>query len=101
MNEYLNLKDKLNSLLKKCTGVYISEKEYKSSYYEISEMALPFKVVEFVINKMIETDTMITIRFYPFDNLKEEFKEYQNVCDVVHYDVEAAIDLALFCFEDE
>jgi Fe-S-cluster containining protein len=33
--------------------------------------------------------------------LKSEYKDYQDVCDVCHYDLESAVDLALSCFEDE
>lgn len=94
--------DKLTQLLARCKyGVYLTVNEYRD-YYETVERRLD----EFYANlerapdiepevrtKMIELDMIVDLQFYP----DTPSGSYQ----VLHYDLDAALDIALKCLREE
>jgi hypothetical protein len=99
--ERLNM-DKLKQLLSLCKcGVYISVNKHRD-YYESVEKHLTDldscsidgrtdEVDPEVRQKMIETDTIIHIQFYPSSPV--------GFYDVFHWDMESALDEALECLK--
>ena len=88
--------DKLKQLLSLCKcGVYISVNEHRDYYETVEEHLeddLPgVKYLDPEIRaKMIETDTIINVHFYPRTPI--------GFSVVYHYDLDAALDLALATF---
>jgi hypothetical protein len=83
--------DKLTKLLSQCKcGVYLNVNAHRDNY-ETAELALDafddFVIEPEVRAKIIETNTLIDLHFYP-DTPIGFYK-------VLHYDLEAAIDEAL------
>lgn len=93
--------DKLKLLLARCKcGVFLMVNEHRD-YYESAErrlddhyalMGCQPEVSDEVRAKMIETDTIIDLQFYP----DTPIGSYQ----ILHYDLDAALDEALACLED-
>jgi hypothetical protein len=88
--------DKLKELMRRCKcGVYVTVNLHRDNY-ETAEQALTDRidgrVVEAAIRaKMIETDTIIEVQFYPETPISFYW--------VMHYDLDAALDHALACIE--
>jgi hypothetical protein len=90
--------EKLAKLLARCKcGVYLTVNEHRD-YYETAETRLdehyahyecPPEFAPEVRAKMIETDTIIDLQFYP----DTPIGSYQ----LLHYDLDAALDNALAC----
>ena len=83
--------DKLIALLARCKcGVHLSVNEHRDGY-ETIEQALEnldgFDVPPDVRAKIIETDTLVDLHFYP-DTPVGFYK-------ILHYDIDAALDKAL------
>lgn len=97
---------KLQTLIKKCKcGVFVTVNEHRD-YYQSAENAIKDineresehgAAADFIgkdlAEKMIETDTIIDIQFYP--NTPIGFNK------VYHYDLDKALDEALSTFEDD
>lgn len=88
--------DKLKELLSRCKcGVYVEVNEHRD-VYESAEQRLANEEREIdadVRAKMIELNTIVRIQFYP--NTPVGFYV------IHHYDLEAALDQALACFQDQ
>lgn len=87
--------DKLKTLLKRCKcGVFLTVNEHRD-YYESARERLdyyfecPPAVAPEVRAKMIESDTIIDLQFYP----DTPVGSYQ----ILHHDLDAALDEALAC----
>lgn len=87
--------DKLKQLLSRCKcGVFLTVNEHRD-YYESAEHALedargyecPPSIASDVLAKMIETDTIIKIQFYPHTPIGSY--------EVWHYDIDLALDEAM------
>jgi hypothetical protein len=91
--------DKLKELLSRCKcGVYLSVNEHRDLYRtaeahldELAGYECPPTIRDDVRQKMIETDTIVELQFYP--NTPVGFNR------VYHYDLGAALDEALACFK--
>lgn len=91
------METKIKKLLDSCKcGVYIQVNEYRDIYRTIKEWLddltrgeCPLEISQDVRDKMIETNTIINIIFYPNTPVGSH--------SVYHYDLEAALDLALEC----
>jgi hypothetical protein len=90
--------DKLKELLARCKcGVFLTVNEHRDYYEtaterldELASMECPPEYTDDVRQKMIETDTIIELQFYP----NTPIGSYR----VVHHDLDAALDEALACF---
>lgn len=89
--------DKLAALLARCKcGVYLTVNEHRDGY-ESAETALdrfatyscPPRYSDEVRAKMIETDTIIELQFYPDTPIGSY--------SLLHYDLDAVLDQALAC----
>lgn len=92
--------DKLKELMSLCKcGVHITVNEHRD-YYDTAAQKLenaasndsPPEIEDSVRAKMIETDTIVVIHFYP-DTPVGYF-------EIWHHDIEAALDEALECFAE-
>jgi hypothetical protein len=87
--------DKLKRLLARCkAGVTLEVNDHRSVYESAEETLdtfadLGFKVDEGIRRKIIETDTLIDLHFYP--DTPVGFHK------IIHYDLDAALDMALAC----
>lgn len=85
--------DKLKTLIERCNcGVYLTINDHRTVYQSIDEalenMALcGFDIAPKIKEKIIETDTLIDLQFYP-DTPVGSFK-------IIHYDLDAALEEAL------
>lgn len=93
--------DKLKELLSKCKcGVFVIVNQHRD-YYKTAEEALgeleclecPPEISQEIRLKMIELNTVIDIQFYP-DTPNGSYSIY-------HYDLDAALDEALECLQEE
>jgi hypothetical protein len=92
--------DKLKQLLDKCKcGVFLTVNEHRD-YYETAEQRLaehygwmecPPEIAPEVRAKMIETNTIVDLQFYP----DTPIGSYH----ILHHDLDAALDAALACFD--
>lgn len=89
--------DKVKELLACCKcGVYLTVNEHRDAY-ETAEQTLadarrrecPPEIEPDVAARMIETDTIVRLQFYP----DTPVGSYQ----IWHYDLDAALDMALDC----
>lgn len=89
--------DKLKTLLSKCkNSVAVIINEHRNVYGTVEEelehiacLECPPKITDEVKQKMIETDTIVNVVFFPDTPLGNY--------DVYHYDLDAALDEALSC----
>ena len=92
--------DKLKELLRKCKcGVYLTVNEHRDSHMTVEESLKehdesesPPDISFEVRAKMIETNTIIELQFYPRTPLSSYF--------VCHYDLDQALDEALSCLAE-
>ena len=77
----------VNIEVNKHKDYYSSVKEHLNTVYETYNCGIFEDISEDVLQKMIETDTIIHIQFYP--NTPVGFNE------VWHYDIDDAINIAL------
>lgn len=97
----MNTADKLKLFLAACKcGVSVNMNEHREVYetaaQRIAEAAgyeCPPEIADAVRDRMIETDTIITIHFYP--------KHPVTFYEVWHYDLDAALDEAIECLRQE
>lgn len=90
--------DKLKQILARCKyGVFLTVNEHRDYYITAEEEISGAKAYEYppdlspeVEAKMIETDTIIRLQFYP-DTPTGSY-------EIWHYDLDAAIDAALATF---
>ncbi len=94
--------DKLKKLLERCKcGVYLSVNAHRDIYQKADEclkelyeeMPEPPEISEGVRIKMIETDTIIELQFYPDGPT--------GFYTIWHYDLDKALIVALECLELE
>ena len=91
--------DKLTKLLARCKcGVHLTVNEHRNVYESAKEVldspqAHDWEISNEVQLKIIETDTLISLVFYPDTPI--------GFYHVLHYDIDAALDEALKCFEDD
>lgn len=93
--------DKLKELMRRCKcGVYVSVNSHRDVYESaeifLSDMSTQgdhegLEIDPAVKAKMIETNTVVQVQFYP--NTPISFYVIR------HHDLDAALDLALACFE--
>lgn len=92
--------DKLKELISRCkAGVNIEVNEHRN-YYETAKVYIEqldergpiHEVNPAIMRKMIETDTIINIHFYP--------RTPVGFYSVYHYDLDAALDEALACLNN-
>ena len=89
--------DKLIKLLSRCKcGVFIIVNEHRDYYQSVQERLKELSSGDIDIPvdikaKMIKTDTIISIQFYP-DNPIGSY-------DIYHWDMDKALDEALQCLE--
>ena len=82
----------------KC-GVFLTVNEHRN-YYDTAEKALmeaagrecPPEIASEVRQRMIETDTIIALQFYPDTPIGSY--------EVWHYDLESTLDMALACLKE-
>lgn len=92
--------DKLNELLKRCKcGVYLTVNAHRDYYRtaaqtldELSKQEDPPEIPDDVRQKMIESNTIIDLQFYP--NTPVSFYV------IYHHDLNAALDEALAILND-
>lgn len=91
--------DKIEKLLSGCKcGVYISVNGHRDSYKSIREKLEDIppddleEISEEIKAKMIETDTLVNIHFYPDTPI--------GFYSIYHWDLEKALDMALECLEE-
>jgi hypothetical protein len=90
--------DKLKYLLSHCKcGIFITVNEHRDIYQSVQDAleeidARDPEISDDVRKKMIETDTIINIHFYPLTPI--------GFYDIYHYDLEMALDDALSCFKE-
>lgn len=92
--------DKLKELLKRCAaGVHINVNDHRNVYQSAADwleerkgFECPPEIDDDVRAKIIETDTIIDIVFYPDTPIGSY--------NIVHYDLDAALDECLACFVD-
>lgn len=91
--------DKLKDLMSRCKcGVFVTVNEHRD-YYVTAEQSLeemagyecPPEITDEVRQKMIDTDTIINVHFYPDTPISSY--------DIYHHDLDAALDEALGCFD--
>jgi len=90
--------DKLKELLSKCKcGVYLTVNEHRNYYQSVAErleeiacFEAPPDIPQEIRTKMIETDTIVQIQFYPDTPIGFYF--------IYHWDLDAALTKALNCF---
>jgi hypothetical protein len=93
--------DKLKTLLERCKcGVFLTVNEHRDYYQspqeklgEIARWECPPNIPDDVRQRIIETDTIIELTFYP----DTPIGSYQ----IVHYDLDVAIDEALECLGEQ
>ena len=91
--------DKLKTLMDRCRcGVHLTINEHRNYYEtakqtleELDTMECPPEIDPDVRRVMIETDTIVSLYFYP-DTPVGSYAVY-------HYDVDAALALALACLK--
>lgn len=91
--------DGFKRLLARCKcGVFLIVNEHRNYYEtaaqkldELAAMECPPEIDEAVRRVMIETDTIVSLQFYP-DTPIGSYSIY-------HYDVDAAIEQAMRCFK--
>lgn len=91
--------DKLKELLSRCKcGVFITVNEHRDYYLtveqrleELSCLECPPELTDEIRQKMIETNTIINVHFYPHTPIGSY--------DIYHYDIDLALDEALSCFD--
>lgn len=92
--------DKLKMLMSLCKcGVHLDINEHRN-YYQDAKRALdeadnsdcPPEIPPEVRQKIVETDAIVHLSFYPFTPIGS--------LDVYHYDLEAALDIALASLEE-
>jgi len=89
--------DKLQELIKRCKcGVHLSINMHRDMYHTVPEHLEEWELFEKLEDldadvraKMIETNTIVDLQFYPDTPI--------GFFNVVHYDVDLAIDQALEC----
>jgi hypothetical protein len=59
---------------------------------DIDTLSCPPEISEEIRKKMVETDTIVSIHFYPDTPI--------SFFDIYHYDLDTCLDLALECLED-
>lgn len=90
--------DKLKQLISKCKcGVFVSVNEHRDYYQAVEGRLADLDVnnddlTKEVMEKMVETDTLIQIQFYPDTPI--------GFHTVYHYDLDSALSEALECFRD-
>ena len=92
--------EKLQKLIEKCKGsVILYVNDHKNSYESVEELidkltceGIPEKIHEDIMKKMVETDTLIDLQFYP-DTPIGSYTIY-------HYDLDMALDEALKIIEE-
>lgn len=99
MNFYEKAKmDKLKELLARCKcGVFLTVNEHRD-YYNTAAQALdeakghecPPEIEPDVEARMVETNTIVRLQFYPDTPIGSY--------EIWHYDIDAALDMALNCF---
>ena len=89
--------DKLIELISRCKcEVTVTANEHRTSYVKLEEWLADsekhggLEINPSIRQKMVETDTMINIQFYPDTPV--------GFYDIYHYDLDAALDQALSCF---
>ena len=93
--------DKLKELISKCKcGVYVTINENRDSYQSVTDALMEFsqhecppEITKEIHEKMIETDTIIEVQFYPDTPV--------GFYDVYHYDLDMALTEALAIAEKE
>jgi hypothetical protein len=91
--------DKLQQLMSRCKcGVHLQVNGHRDVYQSVAErldqyeaLAGGLELADEVRQKMIEKDTIIDLQFYP-DTPIGSYSIY-------HYDLDAALDQALACFQ--
>ena len=105
VSEYMALQktratmDKLKELMSRCKcGVFLSVNEHRDYYQtaaarleELAGYECPPEIEPEVRQKIIETDTIINLHFYPDTPI--------GFYSLYHYDLDAALDEALACLE--
>jgi len=89
--------EKLKTLLSKCKcGVYLEVNKHRDSYESAAEILddaegyeCPPKIAPEVKQRMIETDTIITLQFYPDTPI--------GFYEIWHYDLDMVLNEALKC----
>jgi hypothetical protein len=88
--------DKLQKLLSLCKcGVYVEVNEHRDVYETVEQKLADEEAREIdpeVRAKMIELNTIVRIQFYPHTPV--------GFYVIHHYDLEAALDICLQCFEE-
>lgn len=85
--------DKLKTLIERCNcGVYLTINDHRTVYQSINEALIEYASEGFAIAtevqaKIVETDTLIDLQFYP-DTPVGYFR-------IIHYDLDAALEEAL------
>lgn len=93
--------DKLKQLLARCKcGVFLTVNEHRDYYQSATErldelacMECPPEYTDEVRAKMIETNTIIELQFYPDTPIGSY--------TVLHYDLDSALDEALGCVDGQ
>ena len=91
--------DKLTKLLARCKcGVHLTVNEHRNVYESAKKVldspeADDWEISNEVRLKIIETNTLISIVFYPDTPI--------GFYHVLHYDIDAALDEALECLDDD
>jgi hypothetical protein len=93
--------EKLKDLLARCKcGVFLTVNEHRD-YYQTAKEALekaqhhecPPEIEPSVLAKMIDTDTIIRLQFYPDTPIGSY--------DIWHHDIDAALSAALGCLAQQ
>ncbi len=93
--------EKLKELISKCkSSVYLTVNNHKTDYCSVEDYFKNYINGEYlediedeVFNKMVETDTIIDLHFYPHSSV--------GFTKVFHYDLELALDEALESLKEE
>jgi hypothetical protein len=93
------MSDKLKTLMSKCEcSVYLRINDHRNIYKsaiealeEAQHYECPPEIDSAVRQRMIETNTIIELQFYPHTPISSY--------DIWHYDLDAALDIALSCFD--
>ena len=93
--------DKLKELMSRCkAGVHLTVNEHRNYYQsaaqsldELAQYECPPEISDEVRQKMIETNTIINLHFYP--NTPVGFYS------IYHYDLDLALDEALACLNQK
>jgi hypothetical protein len=89
--------DKLKELIARCKcGVFLTVNEHRDYYKTVAEILddamdfeCPPEIAPDVEEKMIETDTIVRLHFYPDTPIGSY--------EIWHYDIDSALDEALAC----